>query len=73
MLLEYLVINEHAAGGLMLMLPQQRWRGCLALPPQVRRPTGSLVEVVDMMLLIEALNGSILLCFAPRTCIMSSK
>lgn len=70
MLLENLVIHQHALGRLILTLPQRRRRGCPAVSPQVRRRTGSLVEVVDVITVIEALNGSALLCLVPGTCIL---
>ena len=70
MLLEHLVIHQHVVGRLALSLPHRRRRSCLALPPEVRRRAGSLVEVVDVMSMIEALEGPVLLRLVPGACVL---
>lgn len=76
-LLENLVIHQHAVGRLTLSLPHRRRRGNLAPPPRVsagtwsrQSHTGSLVEVIDVVPVIEALDGSVLLCLVPGACFM---
>ena len=83
MLLEHLVIHQHAAGLLLLLLLMlmllmlqlmllMLLMLMLLMLSQLWRYAGSLVEVVDVMPLMEALNGSALLCLVPGSSILYS-
>lgn len=73
MLLENLIVHHHAVRHLMRPLPYRWRRSSLAPSPLVsagstgdrRRHKGSLVEVIDVMPVVEALDGSVLLTLVP--------
>lgn len=70
MLLEDLVVNQRAVGRVRLSLSCQRGRGGLEAKPRVARSRrghrGSVVEGVGVLPGVQALNGSLLLRFAPQ-------